>query len=392
MSQENLDQVTPDVPSVLDMSDDDLLNMDLDTFLASAQANTVEQEEEEEEELDEGGEPQPQAEGLEGGEAKPTEDQDADNDEEEEEEETPPPVQEGDAAAVTPGDEKPVEKTDAAAPVVDYEAEYNRLMAPFKANGKEMQVESIDDAISLMQMGANYNKKMAALKPNLKLLKLLENNGLLNEEKISFLIDLEKKNPQAIGKLIQDSGLDPLDMDVSKENGYKPSTYTVDDRELELDRVLEEIQDTPGYVKTIDVVTTKFDGKSKQIVADNPQLLKVINDHIESGIYDRISTEVERERMLGRLNGLSDLEAYRQVGDALNAKGAFAQLVPQRQEQAPARVAAPAPKAEDPRIKDKKRAASPTKAAPVPVAKPADFNPLALSDEDFSKLVKPKLL
>ena len=89
---------------------------------------------------------------------------------------------------------------------VDYKAEYDRLVAPFKANGREITVKSVDDAIALMQMGANYNKKMSALKPNLKLMKLLENNGLLDETKIGFLIDLEKKNPDAINKLIKDSG------------------------------------------------------------------------------------------------------------------------------------------------------------------------------------------
>src|SRR5690606_29540484 len=71
---------------------------------------------------------------------------------------------------------------------VDYEAEYKRLLTPFKANGREIQVKSVDDAIQLMQMGANYNKKMAALKPNLKLMKMLQNNNLLTEDKLSFFI------------------------------------------------------------------------------------------------------------------------------------------------------------------------------------------------------------
>ena len=73
---------------------------------------------------------------------------------------------------------------------IDYEVEYKRLLAPFKANGREISVKSVDDAVTLMQMGANYNKKMAALKPSLKLMKLLENNGLLSEEKISYLIEI----------------------------------------------------------------------------------------------------------------------------------------------------------------------------------------------------------
>lgn len=281
------------------------------------------------------------------------------------------------------------EQTDAP---VDYEAEYKKLFAPFKANGREMQVDNAEDARALMQMGANYNKKMAALKPNLKVLKLLENNNLLSEEKLSFLIDLEKKNPDAIMKLVKESGLDPLDMDLEKESEYKPSTYTVDDRELALDAVLEEIQHTPTYSKTVAEVSNKWDGPSKQEIANQPEILKVINDHMARGIYDRISTEVEKQRMLGRLNGLSDLEAYRQVGDTLNARGAFDDLAQDPATSRPEPVkktVTPKPKAEDPKRKEKKRAASSTRSA-SPTSEGPEINPLALSDEEFEKLVKDK--
>lgn len=279
---------------------------------------------------------------------------------------------------------------------VDYEAEYKRLLTPFKANGREIAVKSVDDAIALMQMGANYNKKMAALKPNLKLMKLLENNGLLSEEKIGFLIDLEKKDPAAINKLVKDSGIDPMDLDAEKASGYKQTAYTVDDREIELDTVLDELQGTPSYNRTLEIVSTKWDGASKQVIAGNPQLLKVINDHVQSGIYDLISKEIESERMFGRLNGLSDIEAYRQVGDALHAKGAFNSLGQgsSQNQQKPAAapvVVAPKPKVEDDKLKDKRRAASSTKPA-APTSVPKDFNPLALSDEEFSKLVNKKFL
>ena len=279
---------------------------------------------------------------------------------------------------------------------VDYEAEYKRLLTPFKANGREIAVKSVDDAIALMQMGANYNKKMAALKPNLKLMKLLENNGLLSEEKIGFLIDLEKKDPAAINKLVKDSGIDPMDLDAEKASGYKQTAYTVDDREIELDTVLDELQGTPSYNRTLEIVSTKWDGASKQVIAGNPQLLKVINDHVQSGIYDLISKEMDNERVFGRLNGLSDIEAYRQVGDALHAKGAFNSLAQgsSQTQQKPATqpvVVTPKPKVEDDKLKDKRRAASSTKPA-APTSAPKDFNPLALSDEEFSKLVNKQFL
>lgn len=286
--------------------------------------------------------------------------------------------------------EKQEEKAEKETQAVDYEAEYKRLLAPFKANGREIQVKSVDDAVALMQMGANYNKRMAALKPNLKMLKLLENNGLLSEEKISYLIDLEKKNPAAINKLVKDSGLDPMDLDAEKAGEYKPKIHSVDDREIDLDTVLDEIQETPTYTQTLEIVSKKWDGASKQTIASTPQLLKVINDHVANGIYGLINQEVERERMFGRLNGLSDIEAYRKVGDAINARGGFNHLVSNqgKPNQEPV-VVQPKPKAPaDDKLNEKRRAASSTKPANVSTAAASDFNPLALSDEEFSRLAE----
>ena len=307
-------------------------------------------------------------------------------------------------AEVKPAAEKEVEpaaKTEdkpvVDAAVVDYKAAYERMFAPFKANGKDMAVANVDDAIALMQMGANYNKKMAALKPNLMLMKLLENNGLLSEEKIGYLIDLTKKDAGAINKLVKDSGLDPLELDAEKAAGYKPVAHKVDPREVELDAVLDEIQGTPSYSRTLEIVSKEWDGPSKQVIADSPQLLKVINQHVQAGIYDLISTEVERERMFGRLTGLSDLQAYKQAGDAIEARGGFAHLAAQAAAKVEPKQAAPivvtpsTSKEEEDRIKDKKRAASSPK--PVPAAStPKDFNPLDMSDEAFTKLVKSQYL
>ena len=309
------------------------------------------------------------------------------------------PAKAEEAKADPAAEVKPEEKVEPQKGEPDYKAEYEKLLAPFVANGREITVKSVDDAIALMQMGANYNKKMAALKPNLKLMKLLESNGLMSEEKIGFLIDLEKKSPEAISKLIKESGLDPMDLDADKADGYKPTARAVDDRELELDAVLDEIQESPAYQRTITVVSKEWDAESKQVIANAPQLLKVINSHVQSGIYDLISKEIEGERMLGRLRGVSDIEAYRQVGDAIQARGGFAHLSApgstQRQ-QAPAAapvVVQPKPKqVDEEKLKEKRRAASTAKPAASSAAVASDFNPLALSDEEFSKLIRSNIL
>ena len=293
---------------------------------------------------------------------------------------------------VTDVSNTPAETSTEVAEAIDYKAQYEKILTPFKANGREIAVQNVDDAISLMQMGANYNKKMAALKPNLKLMKLLENNGLLNEERISFLIDLEKKNPDAISKLVKDSGLDPLDLDADKASGYKPNTYTVNEKEMELDAVLDELQESPAYTRTLDIVSTKWDGPSKQVIAATPQLLKVINSHVQSGIYDTIVKEVERERMFGRLGGLSDIEAYRQVGDAIQERGGFNSVAQtEKTVPKPVVVALKPQKVDEDKLREKRRAASSTKPAGSSSAV-KDFNPLAMSDEEFSKQVNSRFL
>lgn len=282
--------------------------------------------------------------------------------------------------------DKPEVTEDATA--VDYKAVHDKLMAPFKANGREMKVSNVDEAIHLMQMGANYNKKMAGLKPSLKILKMLENEGLLDESKLTYLIDLDKKNPQAVQKFIQESGVDPLTMDPEQKHEYAPSSkYAVADSQIELDEVLSEIKDTPSYARTIHAVTNQMDEPSKRLLLSQPRSIALINEHISNGIYDRIMNKVENDRTFGRLVGLSDIEAYKQVGDELHKSGAFNDVITPTTQKEPVVVATTVPASQtDNSLKDKKRAASPTKPTVAKKAPlPQDFNPLSMSDADFEK-------
>lgn len=272
---------------------------------------------------------------------------------------------------------------------VSFKDTHEKIFAPFKANGKDFQVQNVDEAISLMQMGANYNKKMAALKPNLKLMKMLENNGLLDESKLNFLIDLDKKDPEAITKLLKEGNIDPLGLDTEKVSNYKPKSYAADDREIAFDEVVEKIKETPTYSRTLSIVAEEWDVGSKQIVASNPELLEAINDHVQRGIYDQIKNEVDRQRMLGGLSGLNDITAYKVVGDQIQErKGFSSQSANGKAGSSSPVIVTPKPKVDDIELKNKKRAVSSNKpASSGNVVK--DFNPLAMSDEEFSKMVKP---
>jgi hypothetical protein len=273
---------------------------------------------------------------------------------------------------------------------IDYEAEYNKVFAPFRANGRDVQVENADQAIRLMQMGAGFNAKMAGLKPSLKLLKMLENNGLNTEDKINQLIDLDKKNPAAITKLIKDSGIDPLELDIEKETEYRPNSYKVNDNQVELDGVLAEIEHTDSYANTIDVISKQWDEASQSTLAKNPSTIRDINDQIASGVYKQIDDVVKHQRMLGKLTEYSDIDAYRVVGTYMQENRLF-----KGQSQAPEQPKAVVPMSKkktspDPKLKSRKKAASGTRTA-TKQSKRQDYNPLSLSDEEFEKVSTPQI-
>ena len=207
----------------------------------------------------------------------------------------------------------------------DYESAYKKVTEPFKANGTEMQVTDPQDIVSLMQMGANYQKKMAQLKPNLKMIKMLENNDLLDETKLSNLIDLSKKDPKAVAKLIEESGIDPLDIDTDTKSTYAPTDYSISDKEYNLDRVLDEIKDTPTFTRTIDVLTKEWDSASKSTISDNPEIISIINSHMSNGVFDKVNGVLQQEKALGKLAGISDVEAYRQIAEYLHKEGLLVQ-------------------------------------------------------------------
>lgn len=270
---------------------------------------------------------------------------------------------------------------------IDYKAEYEKVMAPFQANGMEMKPKNVDDIVRLMQMGANYHKKMLGLKPSMKILKLLENNDLLDMDKLNYLIDLNSKDPAAITKLLKESGMDPLDIDTKSDTNYTPTSRKVSDTEIDLDSVLESIKDTPTYNKTLTIVTKEWDTNSRTAVANAPHTLATLNQHVADGTYEKVMGAVQYERSLGKLQGISDLDAYKSMGDQLWNQGTIGPNANQTGTTPQAKPTPVKPKTStvtNAQRKAQKKAASPTGNRGKSVAAP-NFNPLTMSDEEIEK-------
>ena len=243
--------------------------------------------------------------------------------------------EDGKDKAVKPADPKDVSK-DASKPLAALSSKdmtqeqlagfYDQVMKPFKANGREIQLRTPEEAIRLMQMGAGYGRKLQDMQPHLKTLRMLEKNNLLDQNKLGFLIDLNSKNPEAIKKLIKDSGIDPLDLNMDDNANYRPTDHSVSDNEVAFAEALKDVSSQPGGRDTIQHINSTWDQKSKEFLWGNPEVLAVIQDQRQNGIYDAIAAEIDRKKMLGEIApNVPFLEAYKIAGDALVASKSLTQ-------------------------------------------------------------------
>ena len=367
---ENVVEESVEIPSeIVELSDEDLDNMSDDDLFAKL--DDIDPEEEEDSDDD----PQDDEDDSEEESDSEIEDTDSEDDdlesddieeEEDSEEETDDLDEEGDAE----------DKDDA-----ELDSTAKELFQPFKANGREISVTSVDEARKLMQMGANYNKKMANLKPHLKNVRVLEENKI-DADELNLLIDVKNGSKEAVAKLLANLNIDPMDLDDVNEN-FRPKDHSLSDNKFELMEVSENLQSSPTYSKTVSVIENDLDEVSQKFFLDNPKEIELLNEHIASGQYDQVMDIVESQRLLGKLNTTSDIEAYVEVSQALQAQKARGQsekpsanpVVSKDDDQRKARKA-------------KKKAASSPKRKKSPKSGDSDLggtDPLALSDDEFNK-------
>lgn len=379
-----------EAPNPLAMSDEDILNMSEPPVVeaATVETDTSEKEVEVEDKSEAVVEEKTEEESTEGA---SDDSQNVDNEAESKPDDV---VTESGASEAKPDEkseakpeDKPEDKPGEAAAEVeapDYEAFYKGLIEqPLKANGKEIKLNNIEEVRTLMQQGANYTRKMQELAPVRKSMLMLQNNGLLDDAKLSFLIDLEKGDPEAIKKFLKDKNIDPMDLDTSSEPDYKPGNHQVTDAEVSFDDVLSDVASTSEGRKTLSVINTTWDEKSKEALGASPEIMSVIHQQRETGIYDQITTEMNRRIALGLMPASTPfLSGYKTVGDELAAAalGTTATEAKPEPTVVVTRAATPKPKIEN---GDKAAAASPTRAAPKQAEEKKNF--LSMSDEEFNK-------
>lgn len=197
---------------------------------------------------------------------------------------------------------------------IDYKGFYDTVMAPIKANGHTIQLKSQDEVVKLIQQGANYTKKMQELAPYRKAALMLKDNDLLDENKLSFLIDLQKGDSAAVSKFLKDNNIDPLDIDTDKANEYKPGTHLVSDSYIKFKDAYENLCSTEQGSTTAKMFDS-YDEQSQHKLIERPELMQMLHEQVQAGFYQTVCDEITRQKMLGTIPAnMSFLDAYERVG------------------------------------------------------------------------------
>ena len=293
-----------------------------------------------------------------------------------------------------PKTEEPKPESEAAQ-VDQYKSLYEKVMAPFKASGKTIQLKDPEEALELIKKGVDYTRKTMEIAADRKFLVMLEKNQLKDEAKLSFLIDLANKNPEAIKKLVTDSGVDPLDIDTSAPSNYSPGNHSVSDDEIRFTETLTEVNSTPEGQQVVQRIFNGWDQTSQGHMWKEPEAMRVLLAQKQSGVFDIVEGEVERRRLLGQIPATTSyLDAYRYVGLELGQAGAFNHL-PAFQGQGAAAAQHPAANSPiatraastvaKPAVDPTVRAAAPTRPTARMSSKPTIDDLADLSDEEFLK-------
>ena len=205
---------------------------------------------------------------------------------------------------------------------------YDTLFTSFKANGRDMQVNTPEEALRLMQMGAGHIKYQQKVRPALAIEQTLKNNKI-DQDKLNFLIDCANGKPEAIKKLVRDAKIEPYDIDTTEDSrmadaNYRPTNHMVSDNDLHLTEVISTVQGTADGDTILRTVRADWDDESRTKLVKDPEILNILVDQKKIGVFDRITSEVDRRRALGLLaKNVPWLDAYYTVGTDMEKNGAF---------------------------------------------------------------------
>lgn len=190
---------------------------------------------------------------------------------------------------------------------VDYEAFYKEVTAPFMADGKQVSAKTSKEIISLMQKGTDYTHKTQKLAANKKVINFLQQQQLLDTNKLELLADVANGDKDAIKKLLKDKKIDVLDLedyddDDEPSKEYVPKAKMPSDASVALYDTVSDISSKENGLNILNEINSTFDPESIKFIETQPAILNDLYLHKQNGLFNKIKDEVNRRISLNQLN------------------------------------------------------------------------------------------
>lgn len=180
---------------------------------------------------------------------------------------------------------------------------------------------TIDELKTLASKGIDYTTKLQKISPYRKAISAMEENGITQED-IFQLIEMKKGNRDAIGAFTKKHNIALSDIEQGEQNAlqYQPNSYGNEYSDLqEIDRELSTSMDRVNYDKMCNFVN-KLDKVSQDFFVNQPDALRILADDINSGMFDKIKNEMDKDFYLGNYDkSLPILQTYINTNNKLKA-------------------------------------------------------------------------
>lgn len=218
---------------------------------------------------------------------------------------------------------------------INYEESYKRILEPITSRGRQYNIESLEKARSLMEKGVDYTRKTQELAENRRYIKMLERNNLLDENKLSLLIDISNGDTKAIKKLIKDSKIDAYSLTDDAqydENGqpiedeYIPGRNIIPPQQARLEELLDTYADSKNFDKVRSDLLKWDEESKKHVFLENrfDTYIPILAEHAESGKYEEVMKHVNYLSDNGLVNEkVPSIALYRQIYAQLYGNEAF---------------------------------------------------------------------
>ena len=243
--------------------------------------------------------------------------------------------------------EAPAKKADKAKPDVIEDKQldneglanfHKALTAPLKAAGHEFTLEDPNQIRELVSKGLDYTRKMQQISHLRGIGEILREHDMLDPVKLAYAVDLANHKPEAIARLIKESGVDTFELGDDVADSYQATPANIEGKakEVSVREIVEQYKDDENFNSVFNEAR-QWDDASQVTLVNKPEVLHLLAAHANNGVYKQVMAKVIQERAI---TGTTEpiLQHYNRVGQAMFAAENDGGNAQAPQKQAPAKT------------------------------------------------------